>query len=139
MAECMKDGGRLLYCDTDSIFAAYKLEDMRSKCGGFEWLKTYKDGVFAAPKVYALKGAGGEDEIKIKGVSVKDVEYAQFKDAFYNNESICFENQLIFNKANFDLRQTYIRKSIPLFLYDKRRFILNKSSTQPLMANVIDM
>jgi hypothetical protein len=31
MLEVIADGGRLLYCDTDSIFAAYAKDDMRSK------------------------------------------------------------------------------------------------------------
>jgi chemotaxis methyl-accepting protein methylase len=31
--DVIKDGGRLLYCDTDSIFAAYKKNKLNKKCG----------------------------------------------------------------------------------------------------------
>jgi len=36
MFDVIKDGGRLLYCDTDSIFAAYNINDKRAETSMFK-------------------------------------------------------------------------------------------------------
>lgn len=129
MMEVIEDGGRLLYCDTDSIFASYDKNDKREYFYNNKWLDFYDDGVFAAPKSYALKGK--KDIIKIKGVSVNDLTYEDFKKDFYNNKSIKMNNQLNFNKKDFTLKQDYINKEILRKEYNKRIFINNKKETRP--------
>lgn len=131
MMDVLKDGGRLLYCDTDSIFAAYKKTDNRVKTTNFDWLEFYDDAVFISPKTYATKNQ--KEVIKIKGISYKNINFDELKTKFYNAENICFNDQLIFRKTNFDLKQLYINKFIFVDNYDKRKFINNKKDTEPLI------
>lgn len=130
MQEVMQDGGRLLYCDTDSIFAAYNNTNISKKCTNFDWLEFYEDAVFIAPKTYALKNI--KSHIKIKGVTFKNISFEELKLNFYNEKKIIFTDQLNIKKYNFELKQTYINKEINLNSYDKRIFINNKKSTLPL-------
>lgn len=131
MEEVINDGGRLLYCDTDSIFAAYKKHDLREKTKILNWLDFYDDAVFIAPKTYALKNKEKE-EIKIKGVNVNEKTFNEIKSLFYEEKNITFENQLIFSRMNFNLNQHFKNKNISLNNYDKRIFIDNKKNTIPI-------
>lgn len=130
MLDVLEDGGRLLYCDTDSIFAAYIKTDNRKKTKNFDWLDFYDDAVFISPKTYATKNY--KEIIKIKGISYKNISFNELKTKFYNAENICFNDQLIFKKTNFNLKQLYINKFIFVDNYDKRKFINNKEDTEPL-------
>jgi hypothetical protein len=124
------DGGRILYCDTDSIFAAYDKNDVRNKTNEFEWLNIYKDAVFIAPKTYGLRNEN--DLMKIKGITLKNISFDDLKKKFYNNDDLFFKSQLVFKKTEFDLRQSYITKHIFIDKYDKRKFNKNKKFTEPL-------
>lgn len=132
MLDVIEDGGRLLYCDTDSIFAAYPLSNKKNNFNGFKWLDFYDDGVFMCPKTYAVKKENTEI-IKIKGVSVKNIKMDQLKKNFYEDSFSIFSDQLIFNKRNFTLEQLYINKRIAFNNYDKRCFIDNKKNTKPIL------
>lgn len=57
LQDVIKDGGRLLYCNTDSIYAAYPKQDTRveTTTGLVKWQSFYDDGFFAAPHIYTLK------------------------------------------------------------------------------------
>lgn len=130
----IKDGGRLLYCDTDSIFAGYKTNNNSWKTydNSIKWLEFYEDACFIAPKTYAYKHNNIET-IKIKGISTKNIKFNEIKHKFYeSNQNITFENQLFFKKKNFDIRQLYINKNIKLDEYSKRTFINDKKDTTPL-------
>ena len=131
MLDVIKDGARLLYCDTDSIFAAYNKNDLRNKTNNFDWIDFYSDSVFIAPKTYALKKEK-EVIIKIKGINDKNISFDELKKKFYmGNNKLKFENQLNFRKSDFSLKQFYIDKEICLSSYNKRIFINNKKSTIP--------
>jgi hypothetical protein len=127
----IEDGGRLLYCDTDSIFAAYKKEDVRLNFNQYEWIKFYNDAVFVSPKMYGISDTN-KNEIKIKGIDVKNIDFLSFKNFFYNNESFLFNDQLQFFKKDFLLSQKHINKNISTNTYDKIIFIENKKKTIPL-------
>ncbi len=129
--EVIEDGGRILYCDTDSIFAAYNKKDKREYFNKKKWLNFYEDGVFVTSKTYALK-LNSEEEIKIKGINLKEISFNDIKEKFYNETDIIFNNQLIFNRKNFDLKQSYMSKKIVINQYDKRKFIENKKNTIPI-------
>ena len=132
--EVEKDGGRILYTDTDSIFAAYDKKDKRCDIGAKKWIKFFKDGVFASPKSYALLD-DIEETIKIKGISFKDVNFYEFKNKFYNNENIDFDYQKINIKKNFILNQKIISKVVNFNFYSKRIFSEDKKTTSPLIIN----
>ncbi len=125
------DGGRVLYIDTDSVFAEYPVEDLRPVFGPYKWLEFYDDAVFVSAKTYALK-KGLKEEIRVKGVNTKNISFEEFKKNFYSNTPISFENQLAFKRYNFELKQLYSTKVISMGGYDKRIFSFDKKTTQPL-------
>lgn len=131
MLDVIEDGGRLLYCDTDSIFAAYNINNKKLNFKTFNWIEFYDDAVFISPKSYGLF-KNNASSIMLKGIGNKNISFIDLKQKFYNEEDITFQNQLIFKKSNFILNQNYIKKSISINKYDKRLFINNKKSTKPL-------
>lgn len=134
MINVIKDGGRLLYCDTDSIFAAYDKNDIRKKCYDIEWIEFYNESFFIAPKTYGLKNYEGEI-IKIKGINFKNITFDEIKNNFVDKKNIIFDKQLNFRKFDFNLKQFYIQKNISVNSYDKRIFIDNKRRTVPITIN----
>ena len=129
--EIEKDGGRMLYCDTDSAFAAYKINDQREYVYDKKWLKFYKDGFFAAPKSYAIVSDDSAD-IKLKGISRKDISFLDLKHKFFNSDKIYFNHQKISSKSTFVLKESLITKTIDFSKYDKRLFSNDKKRTSPL-------
>lgn len=128
MVEIEKKGGRMLYCDTDSVFVEFrdKVDDTVVK-----WDKDdsiYDEGVFALPKTYALKKKNTE-VIKIKGISKNSVKFEEFKEKFYNNEILFFEEVFQTKKADFCIRSGNTEKRIDLSNYDKREFDTEKRDT----------
>ncbi len=125
--EVIKDNGRLLYCDTDSIFAAYSSDE-----SNLEWLDIYDKACFILPKFYILKKKNIW-ETKIKGVNNYFLDPEKIINDFYqNNEKILIKDQLQFYKKKYNLKQKYNVKLIWLNKYDKREFIDNKKKTKPL-------
>mgnify|MGYP003524951123 FL=1 len=130
LLQTINNGGRLYYCDTDSIFAGYKKSRINLNEGEITWLKTYKDAVFASPKCYALLGE--EADIKIKGIRTTYKNFEDFKNKFYTGSGILFKNELQINKKNMQLTQKYIEKNINLANYTKRIFDIDKKNTFPI-------
>jgi len=100
MKEVMRNNGRVIYTDTDSIIAAFKKDEYRKKLDlkMGEVLFNSKDintviseGVFAMPKTYALKYEDGREVVKIKGFNVKP-SFKEFKEKFYEKGDIITEN-----------------------------------------------
>lgn len=125
------DQGRLLYCDTDSIFAGYNKNNINQNISTEKWLNFYNDGIFAAPKTYCVKN-NHEFILKIKGISVKNITLEELKIKFYNNLNITFDSQKINAKKDFILKQKNIEKNINLSVYDKRIFSKDKKNTEPI-------
>lgn len=124
MQSVINDGGRLLYCDTDSIYAAYPNNDKRQKTPLFEWLEFYDDGIFITSKSYAFKN-NSKEGVSSKGVNNKEKSLAYLKNCFYN-------------EIDFDLRidpnlsKIFFTGEIKINDYDKRIFINNKKDTKPI-------
>jgi hypothetical protein len=124
----------LLYCDTDSIFAAYKKNKLNKKCGkDILWSETYKEGLFVLPKTYILRNEKNEI-IKFKGVNVKENNFEYFKEKLDEKE-INFKNQLLFYKKNMVLKQKYIEKNVYTKNYDKRVMEDNMRKSRPLIIS----
>lgn len=131
ITEVLEDGGKLLYCDTDSVFASYK-KNNKSK---LDWLETYEKSCFILPKFYILKKYD-KWESKVKGVANYDLNHEEIIKDFYENKStLKFENQLNFNKKKYILAQKYNNKILWLNKYDKRLFINNKKDTKPIILD----
>lgn len=112
--EIEKDGGRLLYCDTDSIFAAYSTLDTRQNFGSKKWLKFYPNALFISPKTYALDGPQG-CTVKMGGLSSKNVLFSEFKDLFYegkNLKTLEYKLSLVGAGFSFEARYPYSNKRI---------------------------
>lgn len=125
----LRDGGKLFYTDTDSIFAGYNTNKLGHRLGDIKWSKTYKDGVFITSKFYYLE----EEGIKLKGINKNTYSFSEIKNKFYATEKkIMFDQQLKFNKTNFELNEILGIKSIKIDDYDKRIFTENKKNTVPI-------
>jgi hypothetical protein len=94
--EIIKENGRLLYCDTDSIIASFnKNKEIENRyLGNSEVIfNTNKedteitDAVFSMPKTYGLKFKNNKSIVKIKGFN-NIPNFDEFKEAFYNNKEI---------------------------------------------------
>ena len=133
--EIIKNGGRLLYCDTDSMFVSFNRNIIGEKHGSIEWVDNNKDTVidkacFAGNKAYALI-IKGETIVKIKGIKGNNISFDDFENKFYNSESINFKFDL-FEKKLFNMKISEIIKKISFIDYDKRDFIENKKKTKTI-------
>lgn len=130
----ISNGGRLLYSDTDSIYAAFTRDVKNEKHGDVVWgedTRDISDGIFMLPKAYGVILSNGEELIKIKGYNQKTLEYLELKRKFLNNESIFLKEYTFLERSNFTLKENKIVKTFDLASYDKRKFIDEKHSTIP--------
>lgn len=134
--EIERDGGRVLYCDTDSVFAAYDKDRLEKNIGSLKWISIYKDSVFASPKSYALQTLNDEEIIKIKGISAQKISFDVFKKEFYENSELNFENQILKSKKNLTLEKKTISKNINFNNYSKRKFSKDKKTTTPIFTDL---
>lgn len=133
--EVIKNKGRLLYSDTDSIFAAFKENMENTKHGFIDWNKEkikIKDAVFISPKSYAYKTE--EDEIvKIKGFNNKSIKYETIKKNFYEDDKfIIIDEEFKLYKKNLEIKKQIETKKMSLSSYDKRIFTHDKKNTHPI-------
>jgi hypothetical protein len=70
MERIRQSGGRLLYCDTDSVFYQAKrpLHTESKKLGGWKLEGEYTFAQFLAPKLYGLLEKDGKEKVRAKGV-----------------------------------------------------------------------
>lgn len=138
MLEVIKNGGRIIYTDTDSIIAAFDKKDYEKKLNIkmgeviFDSSKKdtiIEDGVFAMPKTYALKYKD-EEVVKIKGFNVKP-SFKEFKEAFYLKKEIETEN-FEWNKKDFLLKNIKKKKKTNLNDLDKRIWDKEMKTTSPV-------
>lgn len=133
----INNGGRLLYSDTDSIFASFKRNVVNEIHGEIEWKNQNVDnkiidGIFITSKTYAISSTKKES-VKIKGFDSKETNLAEMKKKFYNNEnSIEFNDIFSISKKNLILHNSNVKKKLFLLNYNKRKFINNKKETLPL-------
>lgn len=139
MQEIIKNNGRLLYTDTDSIIASFKkqeYEKILDKQMGEVIFDSKKedtiiiDGVFATPKTYALKYVNGKEVVKIKGFNTLP-DFNEFKEKFYTKKKIITEN-VEWNKKNFSIKYIKRKKETNLNNLDKRIWSENMKETKPL-------
>jgi hypothetical protein len=129
------NGGRLLYCDTDSLFVAYTDNIIGQQHGNIYWdplnAKTIVlDSIFITNKVYAVRYANYWD-VKIKGVpsgSVSIDELLRIKDAG-SDLKVKYD---YFEKKNIITYIKEVNKIIYLSKYNKRTLDESKTRTNPL-------
>lgn len=138
IVEVIKNGGRIIYTDTDSIIAAFKKDSYKNildkKMGEviFDSSKEdtiIEDGVFSMPKTYALK-YNNREVVKIKGFNVKP-DFKEFKEKFYKKEWIITKN-IEWNKKDFMIKYIEKEKKTYLLGLDKRRWSEDLKTTEPI-------
>jgi len=139
MKEVIKNEGRILYTDTDSIIAAFDKEKYKEKLdvkmGEVIFRSNDRDtiieeGVFAMPKTYALRYKDGREIVKIKGFNVRP-SFREFKEKFYKKEEIITEN-IEWNKKDLMIKNILREKRTNLYSLDKRKWDNNLKKTYPL-------
>ena len=139
MKEIIKNGGRILYTDTDSIIASFKKNRyekvLNVKLGEIFFDKNKEDtiiidGVFAMPKTYAIKYINNSEIVKIKGFNTKPT-FTEFKEKFYKKENIITENTE-WNKKDFQIKFIKKEKETNLNQLDKRIWDHTLKFTYPI-------
>ena len=136
-------GGRILYCDTDSIFVAFpKEKQVLGRSFGNITFKVddpeacFADGVFALPKTYALKYSDGREVIKIKGISHADLSFDVFRNSFNCPApyTLAFRSPTLI-KDGITFVKGYMDRVVNLHSYTKRLWSVDKKSTMPITVN----
>lgn len=137
--EVIKNNGRLLYSDTDSIFACYKKDVSNERHGEIFWDSSkkdtkIKDAIFISPKSYSIIYEDNSEITKIKGYNQNKIKFNELKEIFYSEiDKLETENNIIIDKKNIFLKKINKNK-IMKFNYDKRIFKNNKKETIPLFT-----
>ena len=133
-----ESGGRVLYCDTDSIVAAFKEGAVvENKYIGEVFFDTgkpdtvIKDAVFISPKTYGLLMPDGREIIKIKGINLVDISFYELKRVFYSNTEFMSFNSCSFFKKNLSISISSHPIEINLQSYTKRKWSFDKKETTP--------
>lgn len=131
MIEIEKNKGRLLYCDTDSIFAAF-LEDVSGeKHKNITWEQTnIREAVFISVRNYSIKKRDGSWETKIAGIERNKFNYEEMERKFYS----LYDNEIIFYSEKFsmfDAENWKFQRTLNLKNYTKRKFSNDKKKTSP--------
>lgn len=115
----MAEGGRLLYCDTDSIFAAFKKKTLPILSDTFYETNLINDALFISPRQYFLNCKdGGVGKVISHRV---DRDFYKIKEEFYKEHD-----------RNCDYKKNdYSNHSFLKINQTKRIFLKNKKSTQP--------
>lgn len=74
-------GGKVFYCDTDSIVCDVPLDES-NRLGGLELEHKIKKGIFLLPKVYVFVNDKNETVIRAKGFNTSQLNYDDFVKAF---------------------------------------------------------
>ena len=132
------NGGRLLYCDTDSIISAYKYDVNGMTFGEIYYnekdeLTKIDDAVFAKPKAYSIK-YNNKEITKIKGYTRNIISFNDFKHKFYNDKPVIINMYKYFKRLNYKISfDNYKHKITDLNTYDKRIFSKCKKFTHPII------
>lgn len=72
--ECLKDGYKVYYCDTDSIITDYEFKNISQDLGDLKIETEIKKGLLIKPKMYYVENGEGKYKIKAKGMrNLKDL------------------------------------------------------------------
>lgn len=135
--DVIKNKGKLLYCDTDSIFAEYDKNVGNERHGDVFWDTSLKDteitkAVFVKPKMYGIVYKNKEEIIKIKGFNQKNITFDELFYNFYNKNKIILKDFNYFKKHSFKYENVQIDKTYLLNDYDKRKWLnYDKKNTEP--------
>lgn len=131
--EVERQGGRVLYVDTDSIYAAFKTKMCGIKHGDVTWDSntafTFTNAIFATTKGYALQNQNTEI-IKLRGFQTNALTFAEFKKHF-ETDLVLKKTQHMLLKTTAQIQLLALEKKILLNSYNKRIFNTKKTRTKP--------
>lgn len=132
MRALLAAGGRIFYCDTDSVFVSFI--EVPSMCWDniHEFTRKIQDAVFILPKCYALQYADGGEEVVCKGVGGDAFAFKDLKKNFYARRGGLGHYAKRTLRKNFKLEERLVYMNILGLPYDKRKFCKKKVSTTPL-------
>jgi len=145
MESVQNEGGRLLYCDTDSIVVAFEKTLINSKLDkkiGEIYFDSRRadtvviDAVFALPKTYAVILQNKTEIIKVKGFNNNNIRFLKFKWLFNNSIHFSMPSHS-FLKSEFSLYSINSLKQTDLTALRKRIWNYDKTSTSP--KNIVDL
>lgn len=75
MEACINAGGKIYYCDTDSIVTDKRITDFGTgELGGFKLEHELDEAEFVCPKVYRMITDEGKEIYKVKGMPIKGLD-----------------------------------------------------------------
>jgi hypothetical protein len=136
----IKNGGRILYSDTDSIFASFNRNVDNEKFGEIFFDTSKKDtkikkAIFALPKAYSLIYENGEKITRIKGFNNLNIDFNEFKSIFKDKSKKKTILKTL-KKSNFILTYENLEKIIFLGEYNKRIFYNKNLKTKTYFNNI---
>ena len=137
--EVKKNNGRILYCDTDSVFAEFNKKILGEKMGDIYWDPSKEDteiidSVFILPKTYGIK-LKKKEIIKIKGITRNYINFEELKSKFYRRENFIAKNLGTIRYKDFKIEYRKIDKEVDLLAYDKRLFDNELKKTRAYIYN----
>ncbi len=129
-----KEGGRLFYCDTDSIFAGYPT-NFETEKSNVSWdNESIEDAVFASTRSYSLKTSKSTWTTKIAGIERDSINFEQFKEKFYTDYlQPIYVDTYTNRKVRLTKEDWNQVKAINLRQYRKRIFSKDKKKTYSLI------
>jgi len=139
----INNGGRPLYCDTDSVLWAVNSNNLNI------WKSEFTINNFnvivdnnyltnpivktalIAPKTYAILQKNNEETICIKGISNHTLNFFDFYNAWKNNKILNFVDQINYSTINYQGSWKKINKEIVLKISNKRIFNNTCEDSQP--------
>lgn len=103
--------GKILYCDTDSIFIEYNPRVVADASCWFKNSLIYDSGIFIQPKTYALSKEN-MSEVKIRGVSKPNLSYEEFRQKCQDFDYLFFKNLNIGGKGDFKIKMNLAEMQI---------------------------
>lgn len=123
MINIEKNGGRMLYCDTDSLFIEFKGKVDNSLSNWKEENSVYDEAIFALPKTYALR-KGDKTITRIKGIPKSSINFDLFKDKFINGDYLTFSDIFQIKKSEFRITSQKGDKKINLAVQDRKKILI---------------
>ena len=117
----LEHGGKVAYCDTDSIYALFENSPLGQTHGGVYWdpndeLANFEEGVFLAPKMYSIKNR----HTHVKGVKLDSARHEELLEALKNKADTLKFETLQFVKQNYDIYLRGVDKEYSLWDDHKR-------------------
>lgn len=125
MISVTSHGGKIAYCDTDSIFAEFDKSPLGETHGEIYWdpenpMSRFEEGVFLAPKMYSIKN----HPTHVKGLKVGAINHQRVLECLTTRaESLSVKGLYEFHREKLNIKLRPLSKEFLLWSNDKRQWI----------------